>query len=58
MGFLIKTHIFIKHIMNTLKIINNSVFLNLENETLEYSKTSKNYFNFIVYNSEIFYLVK
>jgi hypothetical protein len=44
--------------MNTLKIKNNSVFLNLENETLEYSKTSKNYFNFIIYNGEFFYLVK
>ncbi len=43
--------------MNTLKFKNNSVFLNLENETLEYSKTSKNYFNFIVINGEIYYLV-
>lgn len=43
--------------MNTIKFKNNSILLNLENETLEYSKTSKNYFNFIVYNGEIFYLV-
>ena len=43
--------------MNTIKFKNNSILLNLENETLEYSKTSKNYFNFIVYKGEIFYLV-
>lgn len=44
--------------MNTVKFINNSVFLYLENDILEYSKTSKNYYNFIVHNGGIFYLVK
>jgi len=57
-GFLTETHIFIKHIMNTIKIKNNSVFLIYENETLEYSKSSKNYNVFIKMNGEVFYLVK
>ncbi len=44
--------------MNTIKIKNNSVFLIYENETLEYSKSSKNYNVFIKMNGEVFYLVK
>lgn len=57
-GFLTETHIFIKHIMNTIKIKNNSVFLIYENETLEFSKSSKNYNDFIKMNGEVYYLVK
>jgi len=57
-GFLTETHIFIKHIMNTIKIINNSVFLTYENETLEFSKSSKIFNYFIKLNGEIYYLVK
>ena len=43
--------------MNTLKIKDNSVFLTIEGNVLEFSKTSKNYNSFIVFNGDIFYLV-
>lgn len=44
--------------MNTIKIKNNSVFLIYENETLEFSKSSKIYNIFIKMNGEVYYLVK
>jgi hypothetical protein len=44
--------------MNTINFKYNSIFLNYENETLEFSKSSKNYNYFIKFNGEVYYLVK